>query len=409
MLPLAWARLLVGTPTVSQRHSTAPLAQKIGETLRQADCTVELHEYAEPSDRNHELTKATLIAWKGKDNRRDGLLFSGHLDTVDPTNQPWTYEPYQLTEGQQLTEQNGSLRPTACWYGLGTTDMKGFIAVALHVLESVDPSSLCRPVGVVLTSDEEVGCRGAKHLADRVRRGETGLGRYMVIGEPTELVPVRKHKGHVPLCITVRGRAAHASDPDRGDNAILNAHEVINAVREFAEHLRHVRDADIDPPHVTVSIGPIRGGTVLNTVPDFCEFHLSIRTVQAATSGWVRRQLERHLQNRVPHLSWAIRFLRKPTEPLRTPAESLLVRTLEDITGRAATGKKFNTEAAIFQQLGSECVVLGPGDIERAHRANEYILTEEIDQAVGICTDLVRRFCVRGSEQRKEDLPCQLV
>ncbi|PYS32506.1 MAG: hypothetical protein DMF75_11785, partial [Acidobacteria bacterium] len=197
------------------------------------------------------------------------LALVGHTDTVP-------YDP-NWTEALKLTESDGQL------YGRGACDTKAFIAATLTAIENIDLEKLKKPLALVFTADEEIGCLGAKRLAD----ARPFNARYAIVGEPTSLQPMRAGKGYCLAEITVHGREAHSAYPQLGASAIFHASRLINRIEEIAEDLKSDARADFDPPYTTLNVGLIEGGTAKNIVPGECRFTLEWRTIPGQESDYV--------------------------------------------------------------------------------------------------------------------------
>src|SRR2546426_9146690 len=176
------------------------------------------------------------------------LALVGHTDTV-PYDPSWS-------EALHLTERDGKL------YGRGACDTKAFIAAALAALESLNLGSLKRPLALVFTADEEVGCLGAKRLA----AARPFHARYAIVGEPTSLQPMRAGKGYSLAEITVHGREAHSAYPAIGQSANFRAAHLIVAIETIAKNLQEEQQAGFDPPYTSLNIGILRGGTAKNVI-----------------------------------------------------------------------------------------------------------------------------------------------
>ena len=326
------------------------------------------------------VEKINLVAVAPRERRDDEwveLALVGHTDTV-PFDPAWR-------EALTLTEREGRL------YGRGACDTKGFIAAALAALARFDLAGLRRPLALVLTADEEVGCLGAKRLADeralRVRRA--------VVGEPTCLQPVRAGKGYCLAEVVVRGREAHSAYPSLGASAVFRAARLVARVEQLAEELRRDAHAAFDPPHTTLNVGLIRGGTAKNIVAGECRITLEWRPVPGQPAGRVAemaRAAVDELRAREPDFEAEVTVTRLD-ESNETPADADLVRAMEEATGRAAGAVSFGTEAPLLARMGAHAVVFGPGDIRVAHRTGEFVPAEELRACVDVLARMVERFC----------------
>ena len=305
------------------------------------------------------------------------LALVGHTDTV-PYDPAWA-------DALALAEREGKL------YGRGACDTKAFIAAALTAAESVDLANLRRPLALVFTADEEVGCLGAKRLA------ESGAlaARYAIVGEPTSLRPMRAGKGYCLAEVRVGGREGHRAYPALGASAIFRAARLIARIERVAEALQADGHAAFDPPYTTLNVGRIEGGTAKNIIAGECRFTLEWRPVpgQAATHAVELIQAEvESLRAAEPDFDCRIEILRLD-EGAETSAASPLVRELETLSGYAAGMVAFGTEAPQLREMGAQAVVFGPGSIQTAHRTGEFVPVAELDACVEILARAIGKFC----------------
>ena len=306
------------------------------------------------------------------------LAFAGHADTV-PAAPGWA-DAVTLRDG-------GDGRLT----GLGACDMKGFLAASLAVCESLDPRRLTHPLQFILTADEEVGCLGAKRLA-REDRGLV-LPHRVVVGEPTALAPACAGKGYGLLEVVVHGREAHSAFPARGHSAIFDAARVLRRLEELAGTLAVEETPGYEPPHATLNVGLIRGGSAKNVVAGRCEMTVEFRPPGGLGDG--DRLRERILET-LAELHPAVELTVTPvrTDPgFATPRDSPLVRLASEKGGRATASVSYGTEAPYFAELGAEVIVCGPGDMTRAHRAGEYLTRAELAEATAFLAALAAAEC----------------
>jgi acetylornithine deacetylase len=327
------------------------------------------------------VEKVNLIAVAG--GRVSGeidaeLALVGHTDTV-PFASSWT-------DALALTGRDGKL------YGRGSCDTKGFIAAALTAVESIALENLKRPLALVFTADEEIGCLGAKRL---VEAGAMSV-RNAIVGEPTSLQPMRAGKGYCLAEIIVRGREGHSAYPSVGASAIFRAARLISEIEKIAETLKEDVRAEFDPPYTTLNVGIVQGGTAKNIIAGECRFTLEWRPVAGQQArhvlDLVREAVEVHRQSDAD-FDCEINAARLD-EATETPADAPLVRLLEEATGSAAGTVAFGTEAPQMTALGAHAVVLGPGDIRVAHRTGEFVPVEELNRCVRILSRAIEHFCM---------------
>ncbi len=327
------------------------------------------------------IEKVNLVALAGApsdDEMHAELALVGHTDTV-PFASSWT-------DALVLTEREEKL------YGRGSCDTKGFIAAALTAVESIAVKNLKRPLALVFTADEEVGCLGAKRLAD----ARALSVRNAIVGEPTSLQPMRAGKGYCLAEIIVRGREGHSAYPSLGASAIFRAARLIVEIEKIAEELKSDERAEFDPPYTTLNVGLIQGGTAKNIIAGECRLTLEWRPVPGQKARHVldlvaeavarQRRLDSDYECEVQPL--------RLDEAMETPADAELVRLLEEATEKASGTVAFGTEAPQMTALGAHAVVIGPGNIRVAHRTGEFVPTEELHACVRILARAIEHFCM---------------
>jgi acetylornithine deacetylase len=207
---------------------------------------------------------------------------------------------------------------------------------------------------------------------------------------------VRAGKGYCLAEVTLRGREAHSAYPHLGASAVMRAARLVTRVERVAEDLKaHAHEA-FDPPHTTVNVGLIHGGTAKNIIPGECRFTLEWRPIPAETPEHFLEILGREideLRSADADFDCDVKVIRLD-RGLETKADAPLVRALEEATGRPAGAVSFGTEAPQMAELGAAAVVFGPGDIRVAHRTNEFVPRAELRECVSILARMIERFCV---------------
>lgn len=323
--------------------------------------------------------KANLLAAVGQGE--GGLVLSGHTDTVPYDEGRWSSDPFKVTTVSDRL------------VGLGVADMKSFFAVALHALAEIPASSLTRPVILVATADEESTMAGAHAL---VHAGKP-RARHAIIGEPTNLVPVRMHKGVIIESVTLRGQSGHSSDPSLGRNALEGMQRVMTALLQYRDELvRMHRNDRFAVPSPTMNLGAIHGGDSPNRICAECELRFDLRPLPGMDLAQLRTEIRSRVVAAVEGLgletSW--KGAHQGTPAFFTDAEADIVRAAAELTGAEPTSAMFGTEAPYMTQLGMQTVVLGPGDIAQAHQPNEYIRLDALPAAVRVIREMIQRFCV---------------
>jgi len=369
---------LIGAPSVSSVSpefdmSNRPAAERIAGWLDGLGFAVELLEI--PGHPGKLNVIGTLGAGSG------GLVLAGHMDTVPYDEQGWHSDPFKLTE------RDGN------YYGLGVSDMKGFIALAIEAAARHREQDLAQPLIVLATADEESSMSGARALAAAGKP----KARYAVIGEPTQLRPVRMHKGIMMEAVKVIGHSGHSSDPGLGRNALEGMHKAIAALLAYRGELQHKHhDSHFKIPTPTLNLGHIKGGDNPNRICPDCELQFDIRTLPGMRSETVRAEFRERLQRSLAGSGLTLEFhsLFAGTDPLETPAASELVKCAEQLTGHKAEAVAFGTEGPYLQALGMQTVIMGPGDIDVAHQPDESLPLAMLEPTRRILDQFIQRFCV---------------
>lgn len=326
------------------------------------------------------LEKINLIALAGTEfsqNTNVEVALVGHTDTVP-------YDP-NWPEATNLTERDGKL------YGRGSCDTKGFIAAALSAVETLARSRLNKPLALIFTADEEIGLRGAKHLAQL----KPLRARYSIVGEPTSLQPIRAGKGYSLAEVLVKGREAHSAYPALGASAVFRAARLINRLETIAEQLKDDQHPAFDPPYTTLNVGVIHGGSAKNVLAGECRFPLEWRPIPTQPSDHLLHLFNLAISEEKrsdPDFVCEVDASRADSG-FETARESPLIKLLEKETGLESGTVAFGTEGAQMQALGSDPVVIGPGDIREAHRTGEFVPVRELERCTEILKHAVEQLC----------------
>jgi acetylornithine deacetylase len=371
---------LIGFPTVSADSNLA-LIDYTADYLGRLGASV--HTFRDPDG-----TKANLFATIGPEVD-GGIVLSGHSDVVPVTDQAWSSDPFDMRTADGRV------------YGRGTCDMKGFIATTLAMAPHYAAAELKRPVHFAFTYDEEVGCLGARALMH-----ELALLPFKpavcIIGEPTEMRIIEGHKGCCEYTVSFSGLEGHGSQPDLGVNAVEYAVRYVTRLMELREILkrRAPEGSRFDPPWTTVQIGRLSGGVAHNVIPGLAHLDWEMRPVQNGDADFVKREIAAYVKD---DLLPAMRAISKDADisteiigevdGLEPVPESEALRIVAELTGaNGADLVAFGTEAGLFQKLGISTVVCGPGSIEQAHKPDEFIALDQIDQCLVMLDKLTAKL-----------------
>ncbi len=314
-----------------------------------------------------------------------GLLLSGHTDTVPWDEGAWQSDPFVVTEREDRL------------HGLGTADMKSFLALALQAASAYRASDLTEPLIILGTADEESTMSGARALAE----GGVKLARRAVIGEPTGLRCIRSHKGILIETIELLGRSGHSSDPRLGVSALDGMQQVLERLVRFREQLgREHRDESFDVPVPTLNLGRIAGGDAPNRICASARLDIDLRPVPGMDLEETRTRLRDEVRSALAdsELRLELSSIFDGVPAFATDPEADLVKVSEELTGAAAGVVAFGTEAPFLTTLGIETVVMGPGSIGVAHRPDEYLPLADIPRTVTLLRQLIDRYCVQSPD-----------
>jgi acetylornithine deacetylase len=365
---------LVAFPTISEKPVTE-IAAYMATRAEDLGWCVEIFEDDEMAG------KANVVCTAGPIEAAGGVVISGHMDVVPVAGQPWDSDPFQLKE------EDGRL------IARGSADMKGFLACTLEALGRINAADLTRPVVLIWTHDEEVGCLGSARLVKTLKALDRPLPTEALIGEPTDFKILRMHNGHVGLRICTHGASAHSSMPDLGASAIKAMGRVLALVESIEISLGKEKrlEAFLERPFVTLNAGEIRGGSAINLVPDFCEITLGYRPLPGDDPLAVARLLEERLADlNLGECTASLEVLRV-TPALLSPENlalqsELLPHACDPQTGAAP----FATDGGNLAALGIDSLIFGPGSIEVAHKANEYVPSAALHKGVDVVESLLR-------------------
>ncbi|MFT5503372.1 MAG: acetylornithine deacetylase [Gammaproteobacteria bacterium] len=323
--------------------------------------------------------KFNLIASSGSGS--DGLVLSGHTDTVPCDPALWQTDPFEVSERDNRL------------YGLGSCDMKSFLALAIQAASTFDLQKLKRPLTIVATADEESTMSGARLIADNGRK----LGRYCVIGEPTDLTPIHKHKGVLSMAIEFTGQSGHASDPSLGNNALEAMHEFMAVLLTYRSKIQQqYQDPAFKIPTPTLNLGHIHGGDNSNRICGSCQLLIDIRYLPAMSMVQLKNDIDELAQELADrrNIHYQYRLLGEGLPAMETSEASAIAEYLTNITGKKSASVAFGTEGPYFNSMNTETIIMGPGSINQAHQPDEFLPIEQIDPTITMLKLLINRFCI---------------
>jgi acetylornithine deacetylase len=367
---------LISSPSVSCVHADMDMSNRavidlVADWAESLGFDIELQAVDE--------RKYNLIARAGSGS--DGLVLSGHTDTVPCDPALWSSDPFTACEKDDRI------------YGLGSCDMKSFLALALEAGSRVNFDKLKRPLTLVATADEETTMSGAKLIADNGRK----LGRFCVIGEPTGLSPIRQHKGNLTMSVEFLGQSGHASDPGLGNNALEGMHQFITALFRYRDQIQQqYNDPAFTIPAPTMNLGHIHGGDNSNRICGTCFLLIDIRFLPAMSYATLKSDLEEMAAEVAESraLGVSTQTFGDGMPAMDTAEASEIAQYLTHLTGKKTGSVAFGTEAPYFNAMQTETIVIGPGSINQAHQPDEFLPLAQVDPTIRMLESLIERFCL---------------
>jgi len=315
-----------------------------------------------------------------------GIILSGHTDVVSVEGQKWDTDPFVLTEKDGLL------------FGRGSCDMKGFLACCLASVPLLKAAEPKRPVYFAFSYDEEIGCLAGPALVEAIKNHYNEKPRFALIGEPSMMQTVIAHKGICVLKTTVFGSAGHSSRIKQEVSAIHVAAKLIMWLEAKMDIL--LKNGRVDdrfyPNHTSIHVGMIHGGIAPNVIADQCSFQWDVRVIPQDDINEIVEEFGVYCNGLVDELMQKFAGTKivtteyhPPVPPLSTNEDSGLVKMINAITGSSKVQTvAYAAEAGQFSEGGFETVICGPGDIAQAHRANEFVAIEQLEN----CLDMIARL-----------------
>lgn len=376
---------LISFDSVSS-NSNLPVIEFIEGYLKQHD--VEYTRAPSPDGKKSNLLARIGAAAEG------GIVLSGHTDVVPVAGQSWDSDPFTLTAKDSRL------------YGRGTADMKSFIAICLAMVPTFKQANLEKPIWLAFSYDEEVGCLGAPVLLDYMS-ANIPRPAFVIIGEPTMMQLVTAHKGVLSFETKVHGFEWHSSQPNLGVNAVHYACELVHFLKSLNTEMAEcgIKDERFNPPHSTVHVGIIHGGTARNIIPKECTFNWEIRPMPGENYELLLSRFNYRCQELIEDMrrtypqadivSTPISHMDGVTLPASAASASKLVMHCAQTNQEHVVS--YGTEAGVFQNHGIPAIICGPGNIEQAHKPNEYIERSQIDACIRFMHSLTDRLSAKTS------------
>lgn len=354
----------VAIPSVNPMRRTDIPPEIVGERRYAEHLREQLRGLGLDAELVGDPERPSVIAYARPAGAGHTLLVASHLDTVP-------------VDGMEIDPFDPRIEASRL-YGRGSCDTKAGMAALVDALERVLAAGTLRHNLILVgESDEELGSAGARQVLDAL----DVVPDAVIATEPTELRVVTQHKGIALAGLVARGVACHSSDPSQGRNAIVALSRAVLALDELANELGARTDPTLG--RATLSIGVISGGHSPNIVPDRAWLSLDRRLLPGEEPELVRAELEEALRKAgTEGVEVAYCSLEKPA--LATPEEALAVRVCQRALDQEGLPSEpaavaFGTDAGLFAERDIPSVVMGPGSIDQAHTAREWVDTAQVE------------------------------
>ncbi len=319
-------------------------------------------------------------------NVEGGIIFSGHTDVVPVEGQEWTYNPFKMKKIKNKL------------YGRGSADMKGFLAVVLSLIKKIKIDKLKKPLYLIFSYDEEVGCIGIQKLVPFLKSLKP-KPKFCLVGEPTEMKLINQHKGKKNFLVIFGGIEAHSSLVDDGVNAIKYCVDFLNFLETKKKDVKKQKNQNFFPNYSTINVGRIKGGIAVNIIPKKCEIEFEIRDTPTFDTNKLIKEIKKYLKEiekkmKLKNKNCFIQFKEiNDFPPLNTNENSEIVSLcLNYLKTNALNTVSFGTEAGVFNQLDIQTLVCGPGSINQAHKPDEFIEISQLNECESFLLKIINNL-----------------
>ena len=315
-----------------------------------------------------------------------GIILSGHTDVVPTTGQKWLTNPFKLKKKKNRL------------YARGAADMKGFIAVVLSLIKNIKKEKLKKPLHLVFSYDEEIGCIGIQKLIPFLKKIKP-KPKFCIVGEPTEMKLVNQHKGKKNFIVNFQGVESHSSLVNDGVNSISYCVQFLNFLEIKQKELRKIKNTKFSPEFTSINVGKINGGIAVNIIPKTCEIEFEIRDIPNCNTLKIIKdikdflfELEDKMKSQNKKCSIVFREV-NDFPPLNTKENMEIISLcLKNLNSNALETVSFGTEAGVFHKLGFQTVVCGPGSIKQAHKPDEFIELSQLKKCESFLTKIINNL-----------------
>ncbi len=312
--------------------------------------------------------KSLIVGLNTKLKDIEPIVLSGHIDTVAPDKEKYNTNPLELTElGDKA-------------YGLGSIDMKSFTAVILDNISRL--KSLWCPIVVVLTTDEETDLKCVENVISYFKKFNI-KPKFTLVGEPTKCEINNQANGCYEFFVEVIGKACHSSIINQGINAI-------NIMARLVSFIEEAQKGFVD---LTSNCGVISGGDIVNRVPDYCKLKFDVRSTNAKNIYKFIKLIIEKTKNLEKEYKTKIKIKKMLEIPPLEVKNEKIINKIANSLNLNVTKFMGGCEAGYYQKLSGDAMICGVGDMELAHKPNEYVDINEYKKYNEIFLKLLNKIC----------------
>lgn len=302
-------------------------------------------------------------------NIDNAIILSGHIDTVVADEKSYNTNPYQAT----LVDDK--------IYGLGVIDMKCFFASILDNLEFLKKQS--SPIIVCITGDEETNLQGVNKISQFLKQ-QNITPYFTLVGEPTSLGFCTKSKSCFEYSIEVYGKSCHSSKPQNGINSNYICAKLINFIEKMAKKQKNT----------SLSCNIMQGGGKVNIVSSYAKITFDIRSPQKKCADYCLKQISKKIRKlEKTYKGCEIKITNNLYIPaLENKSKKLVDKILKQYK---QTAFEFigGCEAGYFCELGGEAIIFGAGDLNLAHKPNEFLDINNYQKYNQMFVEIISKIC----------------
>ncbi len=320
---------------------------------------------------NNKKDKCSILI-KPRQEVTNGILFSGHIDTVPVTGQKWSSNPFKYVLKNKKI------------YARGATDMKSFISV---IISNMINSKSNFPICLSVTHDEETGCDGIYNLLKYLKKNKISLPDKCIVGEPTMLKVVSANKGVeiIETVLKTNSEEGHSSNYNQKMNTITASANLVTYLQSIQNKIPKKNTLKCIPKNSSIHIGIVNGGTSHNIIPKKTSFRWELRYIKndilfvkknffAYQEKFLKKYRKQIINLEIENnVLFAVPGLNEKNQ-------SKILNFMKNYNYTKKYHVPYGTEAGILQNHGLSTIIFGPGSINQAHKPNEYISVNQINK-----------------------------